>query len=166
MILTFVLVFTVIAAILLMLYSGVALVQEKWLFSSAPKDIQEKIQPKPERFKGAKVLGWILMIISFIMIGASAVTAIWDGKRNKYTFRQYFKRFITIFYAYKAFDIIFLDWFMLHKTHFYQHYYPETEGCKGYHNFGFNKKSQIARILIYPLISAAAAKLCTLSDKK
>jgi hypothetical protein len=33
---------------------------------------------------------------------------------------------------------------LLTKTHFFQHFYPETEGCEGYHRFGFKRKGQLA----------------------
>ena len=100
-----------ILAILLMLYSAVALVQDKRLFSSAPKDIVDAIQPREERF---------------------------------------FWRCLVILYIYKAFDLVFLDWVLLQKTRFFQHYYPETEGCAGYHS------------ILFPFISALIAWLCTL----
>lgn len=53
-------------------------------------------------------------------------------------------------YIYKAFDLVFLDWVLLQKTRFFQHYYPETEGCAGYHS------------ILFPFISALIAWLCTL----
>ncbi len=64
---------------------------------------------------------------------------------------------------YEDFDLVFLDWVLLQKTSFFQHYYPETEGCAGYHSYGFNKKSQIAKIILFPFISALIAWLCTIA---
>ena len=66
-------------------------------------------------------------------------------------------------YLWKAFDIIFLDWLLLTKTHFFQHFYPETECCEGYHSFGFNRKGQLIRIAVFPLVAAALAGICMLS---
>ena len=88
-------------------------------------------------------------------------------KTNK---NQYLKQIVphleekygAILYVYKTFDLIFLDWVLLQKTRFFQHYYPETEGCKGYHSYGFNRKSQIAKIVLFPFISALLAWLCTM----
>lgn len=151
-----------ILAILLMLYSAVALIQDKKLFGSAPKDIQEVIQPKQQRFNGQHILGWILLVFSMLTIGAVFVAAVWNGKNNNYGFWQYFVRFVAILYIYKAFDMTFLDWFLLQKTHFFQHYYPETEGCKGFRSYGFNIKSQLTKIIVFPFFSAFAAWLCTL----
>ncbi len=53
MILTLILALCFILVILMMLYAAVALVQDKRLFGSAPKDIVDAIQPREERFKGA-----------------------------------------------------------------------------------------------------------------
>ena len=150
-----------ILAILLMLYSAVALVQDKRLFGSAPKDIVDAIHPKEERFKGARFLGWILVILSMFILVAVAVIGIWDGVRQGYGFWQFFWRCLAILYIYKAFDLVFLDWVLLQKTRFFQRYYPETEGCEGYHSYGFNMKSQIAKIILFPFISALIAWLCT-----
>ena len=64
MLLTVFLAIVFCAAITLMLLSAVAFVQDKKLFSSAPKEAQEIIQPRPEElFYGASAMGWVLMII-------------------------------------------------------------------------------------------------------
>lgn len=159
---TFLLCLLAIGGILLLLYSEVALVQEKRLAGSAPKDVQALIQPKPERFKGQHALGWALMILGLLLLVADFVLAVWDGVQNGFGFWQFFARFLIILYAYKAFDMIGFDWFLLTKSHFFQHYFPEIEGCEGVTKYGFNLKSQIARIIIYPFLCAAIAWVCTL----
>jgi hypothetical protein len=58
--------------------------------------------------------------------------------------------------------MIFIDWYLLTKSHLFQHYYPETEGCRGFHSYGFNRKSQIAKIIIFPFVALAAAGICML----
>ena len=68
-------------------------------------------------------------------------------------------------YLWKAFDIICLDWFLLTKSHFFQHYYPETEGCAGYHQFGFNRKGQLTRIILFPFIAAGLAWIAVLTGR-
>lgn len=65
-------------------------------------------------------------------------------------------------YLLKAFDIIFLDWFLLTKSNFFQHYYRETEDCEGYHQFGFNRGEQLARIILFPFLALLMAWICTL----
>ena len=59
-----------------MLYAAVVLVQDKRLFGSAPKDIVDAIQPREERFKGARFLGWALVILSMCILVAVAVIGI------------------------------------------------------------------------------------------
>ncbi len=65
-------------------------------------------------------------------------------------------------YLLKAFDIICFDWFLLTKSHFFQHFYPETEKCAGYHQFGFNRKEQLVRIIVFPFVALFEAWICTL----
>ena len=68
MLLTVVLSLVMMASLFLMLYAAVALVQDKRLFTSAPKDIQAAVQPKAERFPGAHVLGWFLLPTVFLPV--------------------------------------------------------------------------------------------------
>lgn len=151
-----------IGGITLMLYSAVALVQDKQLFGSAPKDAQELIQPKPERFQGQHLLGWTLLLFGLLMLVAAAALAIGDGVRNHFGFRQFFARFLTILYVYKAYDMICFDFLLVTRTHFFQHYYPEVDVCEAYHKYGYNLKSQIIRIIVYPFLCALIAWICTL----
>ena len=162
MIVTLVLSVIIIAFIMLMLWAAVALVQNKKYFTSAPKDIQEVIEDKPERFKGAHFLGYFLMIVSALCIVCAFLFGAVDGIKNGFTFWQFFARFLIMLYLYKAFDMTFLDYYLLTKSHFFQHYYPETEGCKGFHSYGFNKKSQIAKIIIFPFVALAASGISML----
>jgi len=67
-----------------------------------------------------------------------------------------------ILYIWKAFDIVCLDLLLLTKSHFFQHFYPETEGCAGYSQFGFNRKGQTIRIIVFPFVAAAFAGICML----
>ena len=157
MLVTFLLALVVIAAVMLMLFSAVALVQDKRLFSTAPKDVQAAVQPKPERFKGQHLIGWKLIFLSLLMIVCAAVIAVWDGVKNGFTFWQFFARFLIILYCYKAFDMVCFDWLLLTKSHFFQHFYPETEGCAGYHSFGFNRKEQMIRLAVFPFAAALMA---------
>ncbi len=157
---TFLLSLLAIGGITLMLYSAVALVQDKRFFGSAPKEAQKLIQPKPERFQGQHLLGWVLLILSMLMLAADLVLAIWDGARNNFGFWQFFARFLTILYAYKAFDMICFDWLLLTRSRFFQHYYPEVDACEDLHKYGFNLKSQIIRIIVYPFLCALIAWIC------
>ena len=160
--LTLILSLILMAALLLMLYAAVALVQSKKLFGSAPKDIQEAITEHKERFPRARRLGWKLLILAvFVFLGAFIYGA-WDGVQNNYSLWMFFGRFLTMLYLLKAFDIIFLDWFLLTRSHFYQHSYPETEGCVSYRQFGFNRKQQIGKIVLFPFVALLLAWICTI----
>lgn len=150
------------AALFLMIWVAVALVQEKRLFTTAPKDIQAAAKEHPERFPRQRALGWKLLTLCVLAFVGAFVCAGWDGIRNGFGFWQFFGRFLTMLYLEKAFDIVFLDWFLLTKSHFFQHYYPETEGCAGYHQFGFNRKEQLTRIVLFPFAALLLAWVCTL----
>ena len=158
--LTNILGFVLMADLFLILWAAVGLVQEKRLFTSAPKDIQLKAEDHRERFPGQRRIGWgLLAVFATLYIGAYIYGG-YDGIRNGFDFRQFFIRFLIMSYMLKAFDIIVFDWYLLTKSHFFQHYYPETEGCEGYHSFGFNRREQLIRIALYPVLSALLAGLC------
>ena len=152
------------AAITLLLISAVAFVQDKRFFSSAPKEALEVLKPRNEElFYGARTTGWVLMVISILMILGVGAVSIWDGFRSSFSFIQFFLRFVTIFTVYKAYDMIFFDWFLLCKFHFFQHYYPEVESVYSGRKYGYNIKSQLLKLLvIFPAVSALAAWICTL----
>lgn len=159
---TLVLSMALMAALFLLIFVAVALVKDRRLFKTAPKDIQAAVLEHEEPFRGARIMGWILLVIIILIFPAAFLYGTWDGLRHGFTFWQFAGRFLAMLYLMKAFDIIFLDWFLLTKSRFYQHYYPETEGCAGYHQFGFNRREQLARIIVYPFAALAAAWVCTL----
>ena len=164
MLLTVFLAIVFCAAITLMLLSAVAFVQDKKFFSSAPKEAQEIIQPRPEElFYGARAMGWVLMIISILMILGVGAVSIWDGFRSGFTFSQFFTRFVLIFTIYKIYDMVFFDWFLLCRFRFFQYYFPEVESVYNGRKYGYNIKSQLLKLLvIFPAASALAAWICTL----
>ena len=65
--------------------------------------------------------------------------------KNDFTFSQFLLRFMIIAFGTKAFDIIALDYFLLTKTNFFPHFFPETRGCAGWQQFGYNRKQQIGQ---------------------
>ena len=163
MLLTIFLALVFCAAISLMLLSAVAFIQDNRLFSSAPKEAQALLRPREkELFYGARVIGWTLMIFSLLMIAGVGVISIWDGFRSGYTFRQFFLRFVSIFTIYKLYDMTCFDWFLLCRSGFFQHYYPETAPVYNCRKYGYNIKSQLLKLLvIFPAASALAAWICT-----
>ena len=164
MLLTVFLAIVFCGAITILLISAVAFVQDKRFFSSAPKEAQALIKPRnAELFYGARTMGWVMMILSALMILGVGVISIWDGFRSGYSFMGFFLRFVSIFTIYKAYDMIFFDWFLLCKFHFFQHYFPEVASVYNGRKYGYNLKSQLLKLLvIFPAASALAAWICTL----
>ena len=60
------------------------------------------------------------------MIPGVGVISIWDGFRSDFTFWQFFLRFVMIFTIYKVYDMIFFDYFLLCKFHFFPAFTPEV----------------------------------------
>lgn len=162
MLVTLMLSLALMAALFLLILVAVALVKDRRFFKSAPKDIQAAALEHEEPFRGAKIIGWTLLVIIVLIFPAAFLYGAWDGLRHDFTFWQFAGRFLAMLYLMKAFDIIFLDWFLLSRSNFFQHFYPETKGCAGYHQFGFNRREQLARIVIFPFIALLLALVCTL----
>ena len=159
MLLTILLSLVFILAVCVLLYAAVGLIQNNKLFTTAPKDIQAAAAEHPERFRGAHALGWKLAVLSLLAMVGVFVYGGYDGVRQGFAFPQHWLRFAVILYLWKAFDIVCLDWLLLTKSHFFQHFYPETEGCEGYHRFGFNRKGQLIRLAVFPFAAALLALL-------
>lgn len=117
-----------IAGVFLMLFAAIAFIQDKKFFGTAPKDVQEKVRDHEERFPGMHILGYVLCIAAVTMILASTFIAAWDGIKRNYGFLQFFIRFLIMLEGYKIWDILFLDNYLLTKSNFFQHYYPEVGG--------------------------------------
>lgn len=164
MLFTFFLSVVVCGAVSLMMISGIAFIQDIKMFSSAPKEARDVLIPRDrELFYGARTIGWVLMIFSFLMILGSLAIALWDGLRSGFTFRQFFIRLLIMFTVYKVYDMIFFDYFLLMKFRFFQHYYPEVESVFEGRKYGFNIRSQLLKLLVlFPAISALVAWICTL----
>ena len=164
MLLTLFLAIVTCAAITITMFSAIAFIQDKKMFSTAPQEFREVIKPRDkELFYGARATGWILMVFSFLMIIGSCVIAIWDGFRSEYSFCQFVLRFELIFIMYNIYVIICFDYFLLMNFHFFQFYFPEIEGVSQNRKYGFNIKSQLIKLLIiFPLVSGLAAWICTL----
>ena len=108
-------------------------------------------------------MGWVLMIISILMILGVGVISVWDGFRSGFSFPQFFLRFVLILTIYKAYDMVFFDWFLLCRFRFFQYYYPEVAPVYDGRKYGYNLKSQLLKLfVIFPAASALAAWICTL----
>ena len=148
----------------LMLLGGVGYIQDRRYFSSAPKEVLERVPTsKPERFPGQRAVGWGMIALSLaLMVGAPVIGTL-DGIRNGFSFGQFFQRFATMLLGLKAFDIGFFDWLLLCNAglNFFPHFYPETRPALGRHLFGYNWKTHLVHIIaVFPL-SALLAWICT-----
>lgn len=150
------------AGLFLMLLAGVGFIQDRRFFTSAPKEVRAVVRDKEERFPGQHVLGWILAIISVIIMIEALVYGAWDGIRNDFTFWQFFGRFITMLLLLKAYDILFFDWFLLCRSNFFPHYYPEVKNVLGPYLFGYNKRSHVMQIILFFVVSSVLAGICSL----
>ena len=147
----------------LMLYSVVGLIQDKRLCSSAPKENLDALPEKiPERFPGAHVLGWCVMVLALGLFVGAAVLAVTDGVKNGFGFFAFFGRFLLMLYVMEIYDILFFDWYLLCHSNFFPHFYPQLKGVVGPQMFGYNKKQHLIHFLVYIPACAAAAGLCLL----
>lgn len=161
MITTLLLSVLLMAGLFLMLLAAVGFIQDRRLFTSAPKDVQAVIQPREERFPGAHAVGWIMMALALAMMGGAIVLGGVDGVRNGFTFLQFFGRFLTMLLLLKAYDILFFDLYLLCHSGFFPYFYPETKDHVGPRQFGFNWKSHMIQIAMCPVVSALSAWICT-----
>ena len=159
---TLVLTLLMCVLLFLMIWSAAYFLPWKGLMDFFPKDIKEKAIDHRPPFKTAPIFGWLCMILCMLGFIAAIIYGGWDGRQRNYTFGQFLVRFLIILFGAKAFDIIGLDLILVTKTHFFQHYLPETEGCAGYHNFGFNRKEQIKQCATLPFVALLTAWICTL----
>lgn len=109
-----------------------------------------------------RVVGWIILIAFCILFLGLYVYGGMDGLKNNYTFWQFFLRFFIIGAMVKVFDIVCLDYILLTKTQFFQHYLPETKGCAGWKQFGYNRKQQIRQCIIIPVCCLIGALIFSL----
>jgi len=161
MLVTLILSLVMMAGLFLMLYAAVALIQDKRLFTSAPKAVQDAVLPKPERFPSAHKLGWKLIILSLVLMAGSLFYAGVNGAENGFTFWQFFWRYLVMLLLLKAFDILFFDLVLLCHSNFFPRWYPEVKGIVGPQQFGYNWKTHLLHIMLSPVVSLALAWLCT-----
>ena len=160
MILTLGLSLIMMAGLFLLLLAGVGFIQNKKFFTSAPKVVYEAVEVKAERFRGQFILGWILALLAVLcMVGAVIIGAA-DGIKNGFTFLQFYVRFAVMMVLLKAFDVFFFDWFLLCRSNFFSHFYPEVKALLGPQLFGYNKKDHLTHILAMLVGSAVLAGLC------
>lgn len=126
----------------------------------APKEVQEIVKEMPDQPRWKNVLGFVLFALIVLCAAGVFVWAGWDAVRKDMSFWQTFLRFFIILEFYKLYDIVVFDYLMLTKMHFIEKLYPSLKGAVELYHFGFNAKSQITKLLIFPVISAVLAAVC------
>ena len=136
----------------------------KLLAKNFPEDVQARLKPRLDNLPMSprRALGWGILVLFCLAYAGLFVVAGIDGLRRDYSFWQLFIRFLVIGGAIKAFDIGALDYFLLTKTRFFQHYFPETEGCAGWQDFGYNRRQQARQCVMILVCSALTAWIFTL----
>ncbi|MBQ9328197.1 MAG: hypothetical protein IJ225_06645 [Solobacterium sp.] len=136
----------------------------KGLADNFPNDVREALSPRLDHLplSPKRIAGMIFLVIWCIGFIGIYVFAGRDGILNGFTFGQFLARYLILGVSIKLFDIIGLDYFLLTKTQFFQHYLPETKGCKGWQVFGFNRKEQIRQCIMIPIFCIICAWICTL----
>ncbi len=162
MMVTLVLTLIMCAVPFLMIWTAAYFYPWARLLEFFPKDIEEKAKQHRPPFPAAPAVGRIFLVLCALGFAGAIVFAGWDGMRNGFTFRQYLIRFLFMLIGVKVFDILGLDYFLITRTQFFQHYIPETKGCAGYSDFGFNRKEQIRQIIMIPFEALLLAWICTL----
>lgn len=153
------------SGLFLLLLGGVGFVQKKSFFSSAPKEVRDAVpDTKPERFKGQHMVGWLIIVLAFVMMIGAVVTGAVLGICDDLTFWQLFGRFLIMLLLLKAFDIGFFDWVLLCNAgfDFFPRFYPECKPVLGHYLFGYNWKTHLAHIIGAFPVSAMIAWICTL----
>ena len=161
MITTLILLGTILILAVLYILVGVFLIP-KFAVTSMPEDIKTIIRSRPDYPKWKTILGYICAVVIFLGILGVLIYAGIDAAKKGFSFLQTFVRFLILLMGYKAFDIICLDWWLITKSNFFQRVFPETIGCEGYSQFGFNKKKQLVRIIAFPIVSLIVAGIITL----
>lgn len=162
MLTTIVLTLIMCALLFLMIWSATCFLPWKGLMDFFPEDIKEKAINHRPPFKSAPVFGWVCMILCVLGFIGVMFYGGRDGVQRGYSFGQFLVRFMIMLFGVKAFDIICLDYFLITKSHFFQHYLPETEGCEGYHRFGYNRKEQFRQCVALPFAALLTAWICSL----
>ena len=152
----------IMAAYFLILYAGVAWIQDKRFFGSAPKENLAAIPDRKERFPGAHAIGWCIGVAALVLFAGAFLLAGWDGVQKGFGFGAFFARFLGMLYAMEIYDILFFDWVLLCHSNFFPHYYPELKGVVGPQMFGYNKKEHTVHFVLYIPLCAVLAWVCTL----
>ena len=155
MLLTLLLTLCNIVLLCLMILTAAVFMPYRGLAKNFPQDVQEALKPRLDQIdrqpKAPRIFGGILIIIMCLLFVAVFMIGGIEGTHRGFSFGQHLLRFLMIAFGVKAFDIIALDYFLLTKTSFFPRFFPETKGCAGWQQFGYNRKQHL-RQSIFMLI--------------
>ena len=149
MLITILLTLCNIILLCLMILTATVFMPYRGLAKNFPKDVQEALKPRLDEIdkqpKAPRIFGGILIIITCLLFVGVFIWGGVEGMPHDFTYSQYLLRLLIISFGTKAFDIIVLDYFLLTKTNFFQNFFPETKGCAGWQQFGYNRKQQLGQ---------------------
>ena len=124
-----------------------------------PQDVQERLKPRldAQKMTGKRIAGMVLTVLLLLGYVLLFVTGGIDGLHHGFRFGQFFLRFFIMTAVIKLFDIVCLDYILLTKTQFCQHYLPETAGWAGWKQFGYNRKQQLSQCVMMLICCIAMA---------
>ncbi len=124
-----------------------------------PEDVRfaAKYHPEPEKWK--QLMAHLLLLAFLMAMIAGIIYLGIDGVRSGYGFWMLTLRFIILLYVMKAFDIIVQDQWLVMTVGYFKKIFPETAGCAGWKDRGFNNKNQMIRIIAYPFLAMITALL-------
>ncbi len=93
----------------ILLWGAVGFVQNKKFFSSAPKEIKDAVTEKKERFKHQHVLGYIMLILAFILLLSPIGYQIYYSIKNDVYYWFIAIRIIIMLFGLELFDIVLFD---------------------------------------------------------
>ena len=146
----------------ILLWGAVGFVQNKKFFSSAPKEIKDAVTKKKERFKHQHILGYIMLILAFILLLSPIGYQIYYSIKNDVFYWFIVIRIIIMLFGLELFDIILFDYVLLCHSNFFPHYYPEVKNIVGPHLFGYNKWVHFRHFIIYVITAFLIAWICIL----
>lgn len=161
MLITLLLTLVNIVLLVLMILAATFFMPYRGLAKNFPKDIQEALVPRLDKIdelpKGPRIFGGALIVVMCLLFVGTFIIGGLDGVHKGFTFGQFLLRFLIIAFGVKAFDIIALDFFLLTKTDFFPHFFPETKGCAGWQQFGYNRKQHLVQSVIMLICCLVAA---------
>ncbi len=124
-----------------------------------PRDIREAAKGHPDPTIDRRIIGYLLTaVVSTAYLGALFLLGA-DGLQRGYGFWRLFGRFMLFMYGYKLFDILVQDQYIVITKKYFVRFFPETEGCRSWHDRNFNTGNQLIRLAVFPFACAALAWL-------